>query len=92
MWNVAGGYSGRGRIYINTDSKVGSFVSLFGHELLHHIRKTRPAIYDFFAESAKLYYHGVDDYRAKYEYSTETNKEVIEEMLGDFVGDALPGR
>jgi hypothetical protein len=92
MWDVAGGYSWGGRIYINTNSKVGSFASLFGHELLHKLRKDQPGIYIFFEGAAKLRIREVESYRTKYNYVQDSESSVIEEMLGDFVGDALTDR
>ena len=66
------------------------------HELLHFIRKTDPALYEWFSEQAETYLRSsaIPEYaerlrKAGANVYEEGAVDIREEILADFVGDAL---
>ncbi|KRT54473.1 hypothetical protein Ga0074115_105112 [endosymbiont of Ridgeia piscesae] len=72
-----------------------SFPAVAGHELLHDLKRRRPALYRWFLEKAIDHYDRFLEYDAKMQSLLEEGRapfaieQVEEELLADFVGDAL---
>lgn len=85
-----------GRLYVNAEQERIGFVQLAGHELLHQIKKEQPALYEWFAGVARDYMQeGAErDYslRLKQAGADLTRTDARQEILADFVGDALADR
>lgn len=81
-----------GTLFVGTDARHG-FVQMAGHELLHHIQEERPELYAWFNEQATTYLRADSEGRyakrlaATGAYVSEI--DVRQEILADFVGDAL---
>ena len=96
LFNSVGGFLAmqyHGRVYVLTDSDRHGFVQMARHELLQHIKKESPDLYDWFSEQATRYMrdHSEADYRSQL-HATGTKvgwTDVREEILADTTGDAL---
>jgi len=58
-----------------------------GHELLHHIRLTNPALYEETAAQLWPLLQNTGDFRLRLERRGQGKADAVEELLADFVGD-----
>ena len=94
-FDMAGGMYYKGNLYINATGGEYGFVQLAGHELFHHIKRTQPGFYTYFADQARAFIISRDLYRERLEATylpdepRPTDDLITEEILADFTGDAL---
>ena len=86
-----------GKLYANTSHPRYGFPALAGHELLHQLKLDRPDLYRALVRSAERYAAGGVDgalraYGARPENQGYAQSDLLEELLGDFTGDALSDR
>ena len=76
-------------IYININSR-NPFLGVLGHELLHSLRQSHPAVYNTLARLARnhLKAQGVEEFTEQHGEDLSKDK-MYEEMMGNVVGDAL---
>lgn len=80
-------------LYINPYNGHNGFIQLAGHELLHHIKRISPAHYQAILQSAREVGFDVRGYTERSPNGSTTATDSLayneEELLADFVGDAL---
>lgn len=85
------GMQHKGRLFVNVGQERHGFVQLAGHELLHKIRIDEPALYSWFENQAIGYLKpdSTERYRSMLEKVGGDKANPREELIADFVGDAL---
>ena len=78
-----------GTLFVVVGPDAGGFAQVAGHELLHFIRKTDPALYEWFSEQAEAYLRGSAIPEHAERFRKEGTVDIREEILADFVGEAL---
>lgn len=82
-----------GKLYVNAENEHAGFVQIAGHELLHQIANDSPGIYKWFSGIATDYLRSgaAEHYgeRLKAQGANLDAEATHQEILADFVGDAL---
>ena len=85
------------KVFVNVHGDAG-FVQLAGHELLHGLRRDRPALYQWFVNQARPYLQGIESFEKRLnsvllpEESGYSTDQAVEELIADIAGDALADR
>lgn len=86
--------SGSGDLYVNGENNVG-FVQIAGHELWHHIQRTRPDLIEWYRQQSRQYHKDLPEYRDRLNTLLEpgekayTDSTAESELEADFLGDSL---
>ena len=64
-------------------------LSVAGHELLHHLRLTHPALYDELKAALWPLMQNTAQFRVRLERRGQAKADMAEELIADFVGDNL---